>query len=481
MVKTNQTKNSITMNHYLRHFALSAVAVCTVAYSAFGQETGMHEVDHAVRVLKNIDADRSKEWAVATLEASLSNDSSAYVMNCLGLAYMAGLGVEADSAKAVAWLESAGRGGFANAYHNLGMMYKYGKCGVRQDFPRSYNYFAAGADSGSVVCMYDKGFMLYKGLGCGQDYEAAAGNFFAASEKQHSPSLYMLGLCYRNGYGVAQDTAKASFCLNRAAALGYRDAIDELARPYAETYLDGLYSDGDIRSGIPADMPDVYSEVNDVNLIAGSYQGYIVMYDWSGEYVLGEKPLSMNVSREGSDVFGAMVLGEDTVPFRAELTADSRLAFKKGTVTLPERYAPEGKVKYRLDNMVFDVWSDKISGSLGLYSLKLKEPERPMYFELLRSSANSTDVDGCNNRVEISPNPFEYSFVASFCLQDEADVQVRVFNINGMMVWQKPLGRLNRGENYVTLSPDIKAGKYVLNIKAGEQVFHGIIIKEGGM
>ena len=469
------------MKYCLRSFALSAVAACAVAYGASSQVAGLHETDHAVRVLKNIDTDKSKEWAVATLEEAVAKDSSAYVMICLGLAYMAGLGVDADSAKAVAWFEAAGRGGFANAYHNLGMMFKYAKCGVRQDFAKAYGYFSIGADSGSVTCVYDKGFMLYKGLGCVQDYVKAAECFLAASEERHSPSLYMLGLCYRNGYGVGQDTAKASYYLGRSASLGYRDAREELARPYGETYLDGLYPDGDTRSNVPANMPDISPRVNDVSLVGGNYQGYLVMYDWSGEYVLGEKPLSMTASRSGSEVLGTLVLGGDTVPFRGELSADGRLSFTKGTLMLAERYTPGGKVRYRMDNMVFDVWSDRISGRLGLYSLRQKEPERPMYFELLRSGGDNTVADSRYSRVAVSPNPFSHSFEASFELEHEVDVQVRMFNISGMMVWQESLGRLDGGEHTVTLSPSVKPGKYVLNIKAGDQVLHGIIIKEGGM
>lgn len=466
-------------NFHCIHVVLVALA-CSATQPTIGQVDQL-SVKHAVRVLKNIDTDKSKEWAVATLEDAVTKDTSAYVMNCLGLAYMAGLGVDADSAKSVAWFEAAGRGGFANSYHNLGMMFKYGKCGLKQDFAKSYEYFSVGADSGSVTCMYDKGFMLYKGLGCGQDYEKAAKCFITASKKQHGPSLYMLGLCYRNGYGVAKDTAKASYYLALSASLGFRDADEELARPYEETYIDGLYSNGDVRSSAPAKMPTISPVVNDVSLIDGTYKGYLVMYDWSGEYVLGEKPLAMTANRNGSEVLGMLVIGEDTVPYRAELAADGKLSFKEGRLMLPERYTTDGKVKYRIDNMLLDVWSNKISGSLGLYSLKLKEPERPMYFELMRSGGNIVVDDDRYCRIVVSPNPFEYSLEASFELKNESDVQVRMFNISGLMVWNEALGNFAAGNHTVTLSPRVKPGKYVLNIKAGEQVLHEIIIKEGGL
>lgn len=468
------------MSYYFRNFILVAFATCSLVHQASGQ-VEEPVVDQAVRVLKNIDTNKTKHWAVKTLENAATRDSSAYVMNCLGLAYMAGMGVEPDSVKAVMWLENAGRKGFVNAYHNLGMLYKYGKCGVRQNFVKAYNYFSVGADSGSVTCIYDKGFMLYKGLGCEQDYKKAAGCFLSVSEKQHSPSLYMLGLCYRNGYGVPQDTVMASFYLNRSASLGYRDASEELARPYGETYLDDIYSNGDMLSNIPGTLPEILHNVNDVNLINGSYQGYLAVYDWSGKHMLGEKPMSMTANKDGDKVNGLMVIGEDSVPFRAELAKDSMLVFKKGSIMLYDRYVPDGKVKYSLSSMAFDVWNDRMSGRLKLYSHRMKEPERPMYFELRRDGVNSIANGGSCNDILVIPNPFETDFEVTFDLQHDTDVQVRLFSIYGMMVWNRSFGCLSKGENKIRITPNVKPGKYVLNIKAGEQVFHTIIIKKGGM
>lgn len=454
------------------------MAALAAAPGAFGQTAGRQDVAHAVRVLKNLDTDMTKEQAVAALETAAAADSGAYAMNCLGLAYMAGVGTGADSAKAVAWLERAGRGGYANAYHNLGIMYKYGKGGVRQDFSRAYAYFCAGADSGSVSCTYDKGFMLYKGLGCRQDYAAAVGCFRPAAERSHKPSLYMLGLCYRNGYGVEKDTAMAMDCLRRSAALGFREAREEIERPFEETYLSGAFcADGD--SGIP----EVSAAVNDPALMGGCWQGHLVLYDWSGQHVIGEKPLAMSALVSGREVSGSMVVGADSVPFSGRIsTGNNSLVFTSGRLSLPERYSTDGDVKYRMDNMTFDVWNNRISGRLNLYSLKLKEPERPMYFELRRDGGSSSaDEADRYSRLSVAPNPFVRDFSATFELKESADVVLRVFNIYGMMVWQKDLGRMSKGGNTVSLSPDIRPGKYILNIKAGGQTMHAIIIKEGGM
>lgn len=471
MVRIFKTRNMMN-GHF---FMLLVMAVLMGTTSVYGQ-IGKATIDHAVKVLKGIDTDDSVEWAIATLEKAAIVDSSSYAMNCLGIAYMAGIGVNADSTKAVSWLENAGRNGYFDAYHNLGMIYKYSRCGVKQNFRKAYEYFSVGAANGSIECIYDEGFMLYKGLGCSQNYSKAVDKFLSASSLLHSPSLYMLGLCYRNGYGVEKDTVKAVAYLNRASMLGYRDADDELARPYAETYLHEFLVEDDI----PVRMPQVSPMVNDTSLIKGSYHGFMVMYDWSGDYILGEKPLAMNLYKTGSYIAGFLVIGSDTVSVKACVTDSSKLIFQKGGLNLHERYAKENTVKYRLDDMVYDVWNDKICGKLNLYSLKQKEPERPMYFELYRDGIQNKEQNVLLSEISIFPNPFEYQFNATFELVEESEVLIRIFNIYGMMVYQQKLGKYGKGKHQVTLSPNIKSGRYVVNIKAGKQILRSTIIKEGG-
>jgi hypothetical protein len=188
----------------------------------------------------------------------------------------------------------------------------------------------------------------------------------------------------------------------------------------------------------------------------------------------------MHISRNGNEVTGAMVIGEDSVGFEGSITADNCLRFSKGNMRLPERYAGGRKVRYRMDDMMFDVWNDRIKGWLNLYSLWQEEPERPMSFELLREGS-----DGSHNQqksfMTITPNPFETQFNATFELQNESDVMVNIYNIYGMMAWQQQLGHFTKGVQTVTISPNVKPGKYVVTIKADRQMFHSIIIKGGAI
>ena len=334
-------------------------------------------------ILKRTSSKRKTRWALRTLRQAVEEDKSASAMEALGLAYIGGIGVECDTAKAVALLEEAGRLGVKDAYHALGMIYKYGEGGLRQDFRRAYGYFCTGAERGSVRCIYAKGFMLYKGLGCRQDYQQAALTFLPAANSRDENSWYMLALCSRNGYGLEKDSAAAAFCLKRAARMGSRDARDELARPHEETYMHAVYADSAEYSFIPDSLPAVKPTVGGAALAEGHYSGFVVTYDWSGKYILGEQPLAMTVSSVGGELSGELSIDSVDTAYCGSLSG-GRLVFASGGVTLPERYERGGKMDYRLDSMVLDVADDKVTGRLNLYSTKLKEPGRPMYFELRR-------------------------------------------------------------------------------------------------
>ena len=442
---------------------------------------GNDEVMHAVGVLKGIYQDYTKEKAVSILLNAAENDTVAYAMNALGLAYMEGIGTEQNAEKAISWLKKAGENGYCDAYHNLGVIYKLGKCGEKQNFTAAYNAFIKGAEAGSDACRYGAGFMLYKGLGCAQDYGKAMELFQTASDNGNVYATYMLGLCYRNGYGTAQDEEQGMELLNQAATLGYSAAIEEMSRKNPENYLSGIIVSDSAFTDIPASMPEIKADVNDTTLLRGKYSGCVVMYDWSGRHVLGEKPVCMSVSRTGEEISGYLLLGTDSVPFKADITAEGSLKFKKSYVSLKERYTFNGKVQYRLDSADLDIWNDRIRGRLSLYSLSQHEPERPMFMELYRGAYGKTDNDNtcANGYIAIAPNPFDSQFDAIFELRENATATARVFDKFGVLIWQQSLGTFEAGKHKVTLSPDIRPGYHVLNISAGKQVLRTIIVKKG--
>ena len=71
------------------------VALAAAGLSTYGQTN--EEMRLAVDILKGKDTSNSKTWAVDILEQSLQRKRDAFALNVLSIAYLHGLGVEADT------------------------------------------------------------------------------------------------------------------------------------------------------------------------------------------------------------------------------------------------------------------------------------------------------------------------------------------------------------------------------------------------
>lgn len=334
--------------------------------------------------------EKKHSWALRTLSDITAGDSVSYYLFYLGLAYLDGIGVASDVDKAVTLLEKAGQAGYDRAYNVLGNMYKQGGNGVRQDFRKAYRYYCTGAERGHNMCIYYKGLMQYKGLGCRQDYKEAAMTFLTSANDRDANSLYMLGLCSRNGYGLAKDSAAALFCLQRAARMHCPEASEELMRPHEETYMHDVYANAPGYSYIPDSLPDVRPSAVAVDLPAGDYRGFIVTYDWSGKYILDERPFAMTLNGvTGGGLSGTLTVGDESAKFCGTLSG-GRLVFTEGGLTMPDRYVRGGKQYYYFGDMALEACGGKVRGRLSLKSRSRKEPGNPMYFELVGNASGAS-------------------------------------------------------------------------------------------
>ena len=334
--------------------------------------------------------EKKHSWALRTLSDITAGDSVSYYLFYLGLAYLDGIGVASDVDKAVTLLEKAGQAGYDRAYNVLGNMYKQGGNGVRQDFRKAYRYYCTGAERGHNMCIYYKGLMQYKGLGCRQDYKEAAMTFLTSANDRDANSLYMLGLCSRNGYGLAKDSAAALFCLQRAARMHCPEASEELMRPHEEMYMHDVYANAPKYSYIPDSLPDVRPSAVAVDLPAGDYRGFIVTYDWSGKYILDERPFAMTLNGvTGGGLSGTLTVGDESANFCGTLSG-GRLVFTEGGLTMPDRYVRGGKQYYDLGDMALEACGGKVRGRLSLKSRSRKEPGNPMYFELVGNASGTS-------------------------------------------------------------------------------------------
>lgn len=286
----------------------------------------------------------------------------------------------------------------------------------------------------------------------------------------------MAGLCYRNGYGVERDEERGMKLLRRASLLGYQDAEEEMNKAVPEN---SLYDDGVIDNS-RMDVPDIDTSLNDISLLAGSYQGVLVQYDWSGQHVISERPIAMTIVNQSTSAEGFLCIDNDTVSFTAGVTADGCLEFCNSTLIMPERYTGPHGINYRMDRARLNIWQNRIYGRLDLYSLKLKEPERPMYIEMTRCNTSLDLLNDSDEKILTTPNPFNEYIKASFTIsKDVSNVQARFFNHAGVLKDVVNLGDLTAGKHTVDIYPALSDGYYVLNVQVGDEMLRTIVIKKG--
>ena len=104
--------------------------------------------------------------------------------------------------------------------------------------------------------------------------------------------MYVLGLGYRNGYGLTVDINKARDLLSKAADKGVQAAIQELQSPVGENQLVKRNS-GDTSDILPNTYKTVLNRLT--NEIIGTYSGKLITYDWSGKHIIESNDLLMNI------------------------------------------------------------------------------------------------------------------------------------------------------------------------------------------
>jgi hypothetical protein len=441
------------------------------------------DLQYAVSVLVGQDTTQTREWALNWLLETQDTVADASVQNLLGMAYMKGWGTEADTARAVGFLQQSVDGGYAPACHNLGMYYKYAPQG-KQDFGKAYGLFREGANLDDGTCCYDCAFMLYKGLGTSQSYAEAIPLLEKAAEQGHADAIYMLGLCYRNGYGVEPDSTLSYFFLNMAAGMEVEEAAEELHRPLPENMAltrEEMPVAAERQVVVEEEMPSVVSHIPlNRQVLAGRYEGVVVTYDWSGEWALKETPLTLGleVTTAADTVKGSWQMGTDTIGFHARLSDDGTLHFDKTERALEERYAPGFWAHFRFEQAAVNYRQGMLTGRLRLYSLDEQEPGRPMYVSLRqteRADGGSPEDEFLNIVAYVSPN--QHTVTLKFELpEDVPSAQVGFYNQNGLKLSEHAYGALPAGVTTLTLHPSLTPGYYAIRVQAGTHLYQTLVV-----
>ena len=118
-----------------------------------------------------------------------------------------------DYKMAFKWYAKAAEQGYANAQHNLGVMYERGR-GLAQDYKIAFKWYAKAAEQGYKIAQNNLGVMYDRGRGVPKDYKLAFKWFTKAAEQGYADAQFELGEMYGLGRGVPQDYIKAHMWSN---------------------------------------------------------------------------------------------------------------------------------------------------------------------------------------------------------------------------------------------------------------------------
>lgn len=168
------------------------------------------------------------------IEPSKAGDPRAQAI--LGDMYIQGLGVHADSAKAVRlFMDSANKGNLMAEY-SLGLLYKYEKMSaLKQNLPLAAHYLKKAADAGIAGAQFEYSEFLLKGLGGVRLDKQAGFKLLNASAKQNNfQAQWTLSLYYVKVKNVPIDEQTAFSYATKAAQKNSPRAQYPLAFYYAQ-------------------------------------------------------------------------------------------------------------------------------------------------------------------------------------------------------------------------------------------------------
>lgn len=415
----------------------------------------------------------------------LAEEGIPEAMNKVAIMYAEGIGIETDYLSAYSWFDKAASAGYFKAYYNMGLFWKYGY-GVERDETKALESCVKGAGYGDPDCKYAVGYMSYKGLACKQDYTKALELFFDAATGGNIAASYMIGICYRNGYGIQRDETEAKKWLEKSSTGGHYRATRELAANEEENhFITGSFA---IEILYDNQIPETYTKVEhnvyDAD-VAGKYSGYLVTYDWSGEYVIGLSSLKLDLQNSRNKISGLWVESDTSIAEVTGIITDTALVFTNSKYNRSDRYRSKSIQFYFKSAGLHITKNDSVTwltGNIQLFSEVTMEPEKPMYISLKRTDVTiEPDItekqDKLIGDLHAFPNPFRDLINISFNLKKESEVNVSVFSSDGRKLYQTDFGKLSPGVNSQNLYLNVTKGVYLLKVACGSESVTTKIIK----
>lgn len=435
-----------------------------------------------------------------------ANQGVPKAMNAIGNMYFNGQGVDKSCLNAIAWYEKAAQAGYLQSWVNLGIVYKTGG-DIDQDFKKAYSFFQKASELGLSDGTYYLGLMHYFGLGCAQDYNRAF-ELFSSTKEDNLASMYMLGLCYRNGYGTARDTAEGNTMLRKAVSYGYTHALGELSKPIPENPIKTNSLKSVSNAKTETKTPTTFKRVKHnakADEIAGTYTGYMVMYDWSGQYPVKQSLIKAELSVQNNIITGRWTESDTlSTDIEAKIT-DTTLCFTKGQYKHWDHYYQTHSMTWQFKNAELELVKNDtnvfLAGNVRFYAQDIGIPYKPVYISLTKANEKletpfckcgknckcghtsdksaqiAVDYKAQIDNLIVFPNPFSNELNITFSLKNSGNVKVSLISLDGRPVHEVIYKSLSEGEHTKLLQAEMPAGVYIINVSSGNKALNSVIVK----
>ena len=317
----------------------------------------------AKEVLYNEDADIDEKLPAIEMLEHLWKEGFTLAAHQLGKVYRDGLGVDADTEKAIEWFRKAAERGelcsahalgklllstdtpddgvrwlkyaAGKAYHysqyTLGKLYLKGEH-VSQDVDKGLEYLRASAGQDNQFAQYTLGKLYLKGEFVSQDVDTALKYLSASAEQRNQFAQYTLGKLYLKGEYVKKDVG---------VALGYLMASSGQKNQFAQYTLGKLYLKGEyVKKNVGLALEYLKAAAEQENQFAQYALGRMYL---SGEYVSRDVETALEYLKASAEqknpcaqyTLGKLYLGGEYV----KKDVDTGLEYLKASVEQENSFA----------------------------------------------------------------------------------------------------------------------------------------------
>jgi TPR repeat protein len=153
---------------------------------------------------------RKNQTMADNLHCKAAEAGFVLAMVSCGYAYDSGLGIAADTTKAMKWYKKGAESGDATAMADVGYMYEAGN-GVPKDPVRAMFYYKQSAELGDTLGMNNYGNYLIQGIGAKQDIALGLDYLKKSIEAGGDDAPVSLAEAYDRGTEIPFDATKAAF------------------------------------------------------------------------------------------------------------------------------------------------------------------------------------------------------------------------------------------------------------------------------